>query len=575
MNSFQPEDAIDHANVGQRLSLQAAKDPSQLAIATPTGSHRQGTRRTYTTITMSDLDRRSSAIAAGLNSIGIGPGKRIALLVRFGENFITLVFALLKSGATLILIDPGMGRKHLLKCLSEAQPDGFVGIPLAQAIVKAKRSLFPNANLNVTVGRRFGILPSPTLADLERRSQANDFRPPPVDAQDPAAIIFTTGSTGPPKGVLYTHQTFHAQIDMISSHYGIEPGRKDLSCFPLFGLFNAVMGTSTILPDMDPTRPASVVPARLLDALEQWEIEQSFGSPALWTRVGGYCNSTGRRMDSLRLVLSAGAPVPARVLEQIRNAIHPEGKVFTPYGATEALPIASIESRDVLQETRYKTERGAGTCVGSRFAGIRWKVIAISDTPIASLDEVRELPNGEIGELMVSGLPVTQAYVTRTDQNAFHKVAECQSDSTASTVWHRMGDVGYLDEQDRFWYCGRKGHRVTTQQRTLFTEPIEAIVNTHPEVFRSALVPLGTSPNQNPCVIVEPGSASRSHVTNHTERYRSEWRSMVRDALPDIDIAHFLIYPRSLPTDIRHNAKIFREQLKPWAEQQLLREKHS
>lgn len=570
MNAVQERNSIDNANVGLRLSFQAAKAPDQLAIATPIGSHRQGTQRAYTTISMADLDRRSSVIAAGLQSMGIGPGKRIALLVRFGEDFITLVFALLKSGATLILIDPGMGRQHILTCLSEARPDGFVGIPLAQAIVKAKRSLFPEARLNVTVGRRFGVLPSPTLNDLERRHQATDFRTPTTHMLDPAAVIFTTGSTGPPKGVLYTHQTFQAQIDMISTHYRIAPGRKDLSGFPLFGLFNAVMGTSTILPDMDPTRPASVIPKRLLDAIEQWGIDQSFGSPALWTRVGEYCSETGRRMESLRLVLSAGAPVPARVLQQIRAAMHPDGMMFTPYGATEALPIASIESREVLQETRGKTEKGAGTCVGKRFAGIDWKVIAISDEPIATLAEARELATGQIGELMVSGLPVTRAYVTRTDQNAIHKVEEQVGTLTTPKIWHRMGDVGYLDEQGRFWYCGRKGHRVTMPHRILFTEPIEAIVNSHPDVFRSALVPVGQSPNQRPCLIIEPWSARRSHIKGNQSRCESQWRSMIRAAMPNVEIEHFLIYPRSLPTDIRHNAKIFREKLKPWAEQQLL-----
>jgi olefin beta-lactone synthetase len=582
MNAITPREAgsqatgyvANHANVGLRLSLHSARAPDQLAIATPTGSHRQGSRRSYTTISMADLDRRSSSIAAGLQSMGIGPGKRIALLVRFGEDFITLVFALLKSGATLILIDPGMGRKHLLACLSQACPDGFVGIPLAQVIVKAKRSLFPDARLNVTVGPRFGILPSPTLSDLERRHGPSDFRAPDMQILDPAAIIFTTGSTGPPKGVLYTHQTFHAQIDMISSHYGVEPGRKDLSGFPLFGLFNAVMGTSTILPDMDPTRPASAIPTRLLDAIEQWEIDQSFGSPALWTRVGEHCHATGRRMESLRLVLSAGAPVPARVLQQIRAAMHPQGMMFTPYGATEALPIASIESREVLGETRAKTEKGAGTCVGRRFAGIDWKVVAIADEPIPTLDQVRELPVGQIGELMVSGLPVTRAYVTRTDQNAIHKVEERGAPDEASKIWHRMGDVGYLDALGRFWYCGRKGHRVTTFREVLFTEPIEAILNTHPDVYRSALVPLGSSPNQQPCLVIEPWPARRLHAANHLAECESQWRTMIREAMPDIDIDRFLVYPRALPTDIRHNAKIFREKLKPWAEQQMLSKKN-
>lgn len=550
------------SNVGSRLSAQAALFPELLGLATPTGSHRQGSSRSYRTISLRDLDERSTCIAAGLQSMGIGPAHRIALLVRFGEDFIALVFALLKTGATLVLVDPGMGRKNLLKCLAETQPDGFVAIPLAQAILKAKRSLFPKAKLNVTVGRRFGILPSPSLDQLEA-SRSSRFQPPDTQLHDSAAIIFTTGSTGPPKGVQYTHQTFQSQIDRISDQYQIQPGGKDLSGFPLFGLFNAVMGTSTILPDMDPTRPADVDPPRLLDAIDQWQINQSFGSPALWTKMGLYCNSTGRRMESLKLVLSAGAPVPSRVLEQVRAAMHPDGKVFTPYGATEALPIASIESREVLQETSKLTDQGLGTCVGKRFAQVQWKVIEITDEPIATIDQVRQMATGQIGELMVCSPSVTHRYVTRTEQNSLHKVLGTDSEGRPM-VWHRMGDVGYLDASDRFWFCGRKSHRVRTVQGQIFTEPIEAVINTHPSVYRSALVPLGNAPDQKPVVIVEPWPEHRKEVQANFALYRQQWQALINKFHPGVEIESFVIYPKRLPTDIRHNSKIFREELTAW-----------
>lgn len=551
-----------NSNVGLRLTAQATARPELLGIATPIGSHRQGTHRRYCTISLRDLDERSSSIAAGMQAMGIGPNHRIALLVKFGEDFIALVFALLKTGATLVLVDPGMGRKNLLNCLAETQPDGFVAIPLAQAILKAKRNLFPSAKFYVTVGRRFGFLPAPTLSELEA-TPANRFRPPMTQLQDSAAIIFTTGSTGPPKGVLYSHQTFLAQIDMISERYCIEPGGKDLSGFPLFGLFNAVMGTSTILPDMNPTRPADVDPVRLLDAIDQWQINQSFGSPALWTKVGLYCQSTARRTESLKLVLSAGAPVPARVLEHLRAAIAPDGQVFTPYGATEALPIASIESREVLQETAEQTRNGYGTCVGSRFDRVRWKVIEITDEPIASIDQARSVAPGQIGELMVCSPSVTHRYVTRTDQNALHKVLADPSDPHTD-IWHRMGDVGYLDSQDRFWFCGRKSHRVRTAQGPIFTEPVEAVVNTHPSVYRSALVPLGSPENQKPVVIVEPWPEHRKRVKANRDTLEHEWRALLLSRHPNLDIDSFVVHPGRLPTDIRHNSKIFREQLTQW-----------
>ena len=507
---------------------------------------------------MAELERRSSSIAAGLQELGIGPGKRIALLVRFGQDFIALVFAVLKTGATLVLIDPGMGRKNLIECLAATQPDGFIAIPVAHAILKWFKSRFPNAKHNVTAGRWLPGLPSTTLDQLEKRSPSG-LRVPSTQSDDPAAIIFTTGSTGPPKGVLYTHGTFNAQIDQVAGHYGIQPGGRDLSCFPLFGLFNAVMGTTTILPDMNPIRPADVDPVRLLDAIDQWQINQSFGSPALWTKVGGYCANTGRRVESLRCVLSAGAPVPPRILEQVRKAMHEEGCMYTPYGATEALPIASIESRTVLQETAALTRQGAGTCVGSRFSGIRWRVIAVDDNPIDCVDGTREMPTGAIGELMVCGPVVSKQYVTREDQNAIHKVQD------GVAIWHRMGDVGYLDSQDRFWFCGRKTHRVITRTSVLFTETIEAIVNSNPEIYRSALIGTGDRFSQEPMVVIEPWPMSHpGRRMNKTQLIQAVMEQLSKNSLSK-EVQRVVVYPKKLPTDIRHNSKIFREKLTDWA----------
>ncbi len=290
-------------NVAARLATQAMRQPNNVALASPLGKYQAGTKRAYRQMTFSQLELHTNSIAAGLQALGVGPGMRIVLAVKFGVDFIALVFALLKVGAVVVLIDPGMGRKNLIACLEQTKPDGFVAIPMAQLVRMCLRHRFRQAKYNVTVGPRLGILPSPTLEDLQR-TPSSLYEPPHVELNSPAAIIFTTGSTGPPKGVLYTHRTFNSQVDQLIEHYQIQPGGKDLSGFPLFGLFNAVMGTTTIIPDMDPTRPADVDPPRLLDAIDQWQVNQAFGSPALWTAVGRYCVEHGRKIPTLTRTLS-------------------------------------------------------------------------------------------------------------------------------------------------------------------------------------------------------------------------------------------------------------------------------
>lgn len=566
MNTSEQANASE-INVAGRLRSAALRAPSQVALASAIGRYKAGQQREYNQITFQQLEDQTSSIAAGLQEHGLIAGMRIVLLVRFGTDFIALVFALLKAGAVVVLVDPGMGRKNLINCLEQSEPDGFVAIPAAHLVRMALSSRFPKAKLNVTVGNRFGFLPKPTLEQLSGTS-ANRYRPPELSLDSPAAVIFTTGSTGPPKGVQYTHRTFNSQIDQLVEHYQIQPGGKDLSGFPLFGLFNAVMGTTTVIPDMDPTRPADVDPPRLLDAIDQWQINQAFGSPALWTTVGRYAHKHGRKVPSLNRVFSAGAPVPPHVLELVRGAIAEEGCMYTPYGATEALPIASIESREVLGETAEKCRQGGGTCVGRKFSGIEWQVIEINDGPLERIEQVRPLRVGEIGELMVTGNVVTRCYVTRVDQNALHKV---QDDDR---VWHRMGDVGYLDEQGRFWCCGRKSHRVLTNQGAMFTEPCEAIFNTHPNVHRSALVGVGAAGKQVPVIIAEPWPEHLPKETGKKAELEDQIRAVGQSHALTKSIDQVLIYPKRLPTDIRHNSKIFREQLVPWAAEQIrLRER--
>lgn len=543
-------------NVAARLRIVTAIAPGAIAIAEPNGPPQADGSRSYALTTFGNLDERSDAIAKGLIDWGVRPGMRLAMLVPFGASFIELVFALLKAGAVVVLIDPGMGRKHLVRCLSEAKPDGFVGIPKAQAIRMLLRRQFPAAKWNVTLGRRW-FWGGKTIDGLLSGGRTSNASFANVQRTDEAAIIFTTGSTGPPKGVLYTHGTFHAQIDRIRERYDIHRGSRDLACFPLFGLFDAVMGVTTIIPDMDPTRPADVNPKRLIEAAAQWQVDQAFGSPALWNTVVNWCEKehVERPFPTLKRVLSAGAPVPAVTLEKLRALIDPEAMIVTPYGATEALPIASIESREVIAETGPAAAKGKGTCVGTRFQDVQWRVIKIDDGPIGDISETEELPRGKIGELMVTGPMVTQRYVVRSDQNEMHKVAD------GEYVWHRMGDVGYLDDRDRFWFCGRKAHRVVMEDRTLFTVPCEAIFNNHPSIARSALVPRGDRPHQTPVMIVQPRDEHRPRRDAERKQLRNELLELASRNPLTRRIEEIIIRERPLPVDIRHNSKIFREQL--------------
>lgn len=560
----------DVVNVSLRLSEHARQRPDQPAIVVP--QKVVAGKREYRVVTFGELEHDVAHLAAGLRDFGIKPGTRIAMLVPMGYDFIALVFALLRAGIVAILVDPGMGRRNVLSCLAEAEPEGFIAIPLAHAVRLIMQRKFPKTKHLVTVGKRY-CWGGTTLEEIRSRGASAEKVEPRTTADDPAAIIFTTGSTGPPKGTLNQHRIFDRQVAEIQQQYDIQPGETDLPGFPLFGLFNAAMGVTTVIPLMDPTRPAKADPRLILEALTDWKCTQAFGSPALWNVVGRHCDENQIQLPHLKRVLSAGAPVPPHVLQRMQQAIAPDGEVHTPYGATEALPVATISAREVLGETAAKSATGAGTCVGRKFPGIEWRIIRISDEPLADISQTEMLPPGEIGELIVRGEVVTREYVTRKEANAFHKIRD------GNTFWHRMGDVGYFEKAspqpgslpggegvggERFWFCGRKAHRVVTAAQTLFTIPCEAIFNQHPAIYRSALVGVGPRGGQTPVIIVEPWPEKFPATPAAEMQLIAELRALGQKHPHTAGIEHFFVH-RSLPVDIRHNAKIFREKLAVWA----------
>jgi acyl-CoA synthetase (AMP-forming)/AMP-acid ligase II len=556
--AFPPPSSQLCVNVAKRLTSMSESMPGATAIVVPGRRHRK--KRQYQTCSFAELEAESNRIASGLQRLGVKPGTRLALLVRPSREFIALVFGLFKAGVVIVLIDPGMGKRNLIGCLQDAEPEGFVAIPAVHAIRTLLRNRFPRARYNVTVGRRL-FWNGMTLDELKAMGSPEAFCHETV-ADDPAAIIFTTGSTGPPKGVLYSHGNFDRQVTELLEFYGIQPGEVDVPGFPLFGLFNCAMGVTTVIPEMDPSRPARVNPRNIVEAVQDWRATQAFGSPAIWNRVGQYCQRHNVTLPTLRRVISAGAPVPPHVLARMKGCIATEGDVHTPYGATESLPVASLSASEILGETRHVWAQGGGTCVGRRFPGIEWKILRISDGPIAWLDDAIELPRGQIGEIAVCGPVVTREYVTRREANALHKIAD------GSRVWHRMGDVGYLDAHERFWFCGRKSHRVLTPAGPMFTIPCEAIFNQHPAIYRSALVGVGNAGQQRPVMIVEPWPGKLPRRKRARQALLAELAALGKANPLTADIEHILIH-RAMPVDIRHNAKIFRERLAPWAARKL------
>jgi acyl-CoA synthetase (AMP-forming)/AMP-acid ligase II len=537
----------------------AQLQPHRPAIVFPEGRDRAG-RVSYTHYTFEQLDRESDRLAAGLEQVGVGRGVRTVLMVTPSLELFSLVFALFKVGAVLVMVDPGIGRAGLSQCLAEAEPQAFIGIPKAHVA----RLLFGWARKTlktfVTVGspKLWGGL---SLEDVRRAAGASP-RAMLADAaeQDVAAVLFTSGSTGSPKGAVYTHGNFLAQVEAIREMYGIEPGEIDLPTFPLFALFDPALGMTAIIPDMDASRPGSVDPKKIVEAIENFGATNMFGSPALLDRVGRYAEKQGIRFPSLRRVISAGAPVSSTIVERFSKLLSPDAQIVTPYGATESLPVATIGSMEILADTRHRTDRGAGVCVGRPAPRMQIEIIRISDEPIEAWSDDLRVPTGVVGEIAVRGPVVTRMYHNRADSTKLAKIREADG-----SIRHRMGDLGYFDDQGRLWFCGRKSHRVTTPTGVLFTDPCEAVFNVHESVRRTALVGVRRGDSCEPVLCVELEESSKGADRAAVERELLE----IGASFDHTRSIRKVLFHDSFPVDVRHNAKIFREKLAVWAAEQL------
>jgi len=546
----------DYVNIASYLTRTAKTQPHKRAVVCPAGRDKKG-RIAYSHLTFIQLDQESDCLAHGLTAAGITHGTRTVLMVKPSLDFFTLIFALFKTGAVPVVVDPGMGIQRMVGCFKSSRPEAFIGIPLAHVVRTVYPGFFKTVKTWITVGRRWfwGGL---TLEQL-RRSPGMSYACARTGREDTAAVLFTTGSTGPAKGAVYSHGNFDAQLKQIQTHLNMSSDEIDLSTFPLFALFYPALGITSVIPEMDPTRPARVNPERIIEAVDSQGVTNMFASPALLNRVGRYGQQKGVKLPSLKRVISAGAPVSADNIERFSALLNDDAEIHTPYGATEAVPIISIKSREILAETRQLSEKGYGICIGRPINNIDIRIIKISDDPIDTWTDALTASRGEIGEITVKGALVSRMYFENPNADALAKIKE------GNEIRHRMGDLGWMDEKGRLWFCGRKSHRVISAAETLYTIPCEAIFNNHPRVFRSALVGVGPRLQQRPIIIVEL-EKTETHL-NHRQLVKELLGMAAANKLTKN--IQTVLFHKAFPVDIRHNSKIFREKLAIWAEKKI------
>ncbi|GAB3605215.1 alpha/beta fold hydrolase [Conyzicola nivalis] len=499
------------------------------------------------------LSKRVRQIAAGLAMVGVKRGDRVSLLIQPGADLTAVLYACLRLGAVVVVADAGLGIQGLTRAVRGAWPDHVIGAPTGLAAATALG--WPGQKISTAkyikpVRRSLDVAYS--LGDLVSLGVEEEL-PELPSPDDTAAVLFTSGSTGPAKGVVYTHGQLAALVDALSTAYGVGPGTGLVAGFAPFALLGPALGARSVTPDMVVTSPKTLSAKAVAAAVEAADAAVVFLSPAAVTNVvatAGALDDAGREaLEGVTTFLSAGAPVSERLLAAA-SALMPNATAHTPYGMTEGLLMTDI-TLEGIRDAALELGGPGGVCVGLPAANVSVRISALdgngeahgvlADTPYVT------------GEIVVSAPHIKDHY-----DGLWLTERESRRGAVPGERWHRTGDVGHLDDRGRLWVEGRLPHVLVTENGVVTPVGAEQRFESVFEVARAALVGIGPRGEQQLVAVIETvPPAFRVSLAN------SALASAVR-ASTDLPLAAVLVVP-NLPTDIRHNSKIDRVRLGAWA----------
>lgn len=510
-------------------------------------------------ITFGALAERVEGLARGLHLRGVRRGQRVALLVRPGIDLTTVLYAVWRLGAVAVVADAGLGRRRLGAALRGAAPDHVIGFPAARALVVAAH--VPGQWI------RLSTEDIPTLIAQGQGHQVADAELVSATAEldRDGAVLFTSGATGSPKGVVYTRRQVGVQVALLRDTFGLRPGERFVAAFAPFALYGPALGLSSVVPDMDVTAPDTLTANALADAVEAVGATVVFASPAaLDNVVATSADLSAHQLEALRgprLVLSAGAPVPLALLHRLKELL-PGAATHTPYGMTEALPVATLDPTTL--DPGDPADDEDGVCVGAPLPGVTVRIAPLLPEGGAT-DELCSVA-GQFGEIVVRAPHVKERY---------DRLWGTQRASERPSGWHRTGDVGHLDAQGRLWVEGRLSHVVTTAQGPVAPYAVEHRIESVPGVRRAAVVGVGPVGTQQVVALVVPQGlpavpSGARVLESVAERIRQGDTSVPPEIARQVRAAAGVpvaaVLRRDwLPVDIRHAAKVDRTELARWA----------
>ncbi len=509
-------------DLGARMSEQAIVRPNAVGL---TAMNEQRS------VTWRELQSQTKFSMHYLSQRGVTAGDRVAFLVPPGPLLIPLIYATWNLGAAVVLADSGLGLRGMFRALRGAHIDHVVGIPRAWPLMRSLQ----------IPGTRISTKGIDTASQREKTgavaAEANQCEFP---AEDLGAVVFTSGSTGPAKGVQYSRGHIARTVAALQSQYSLNSDDVIIAAFAPWAVFGPALGIASVLPEMNPGKPSSLTYRALNESVVRAGGTLLWASPAALTNVlSTVPEHENADWSGIRLILSAGAPVPKSLLKRLAQLI-PSASIRTPYGMTEALPLSEISLLEILNSVEDQ-----GVLVGKGLPGVDIRIAPWNAPDHLTIDpEV-------MGEIVVRAPHM---------KNSYDNLAFTERTSTQFAGWHRTGDVGHLGADGSLWIEGRKSHVIATHMGVVTPVPVEQRVESLDFVRQAACV--GVGPKDGSVVVIvyiESGQVPKLSPLQREDQVR---------AVAGVPIAAILPV-KLLPTDIRHNAKLNREEISQWANKKL------
>ncbi|MFK7858438.1 MAG: alpha/beta fold hydrolase [Granulosicoccus sp.] len=508
-------------------------------------------------ISFAELKNKTELLAAGMAVFGIQAGDRIAVMITPGIDLSLAVYACWRLGATLVLVDSGLGRQGMQRALHSANPKYLFGID--KALIAARILGWPGRRIAVGSRSSGKMRALGIVSDMDALCRLGRSReiPPWPTPDTVAAVAFTSGSTGPSKGVIYLHRQIQAQRDALMKLYNIKSDDRLVAAFAPFALYGPTMGITSGVPEMNVAKPSSLTATSLARTVTRLKATLVFASPAALVNVVAtqHTLSAGARTgcSAVRLALSAGAPVRASLLHSART-VFPNAGFHTPYGMTEVLPVADIsltelQALEVAQHDDQSLVSNAGVCVGHPVGGVHIEIdpLDVHGKPTGKLTT----QSGILGEIVVRAAHIRHAY---------DRLWLTHHQSSIPQGAHRSGDIGQLDGEGRLWVGGRLSHLIVTALGPLAPVAGEQLIESIEGIAMASLVGVGPPGTQAVVAVLQMKDKKHSlggAPLNLIDKIRGIMGQ-------NIDITAVLI-ARRLPVDRRHNSKVDRGAIAHWA----------